>query len=439
MKKIQEFDWKYSLLKFYVRFVVRQFYGEISVLGLENIPKDKSVILAPNHQNALMDALAILLARPGQPVFLARADIFKQKIITRILYIFNILPVYRIRDGRNELDKNQKIFDKSVDVLKDGVELCLMPEGQQSFRRTLLPLVKGMFRIAFKAQQESGKDIVIVPVGIDYEDYIKPGKNWIIRFGEPIEVKSYLPAYEENEAKGLNILRNEVYEGISKLIQNIRSKENYELFYEISKIADNDFCREKGQKTNFINLLEARCTITKKLESKGNNPVFIEKISKSYNSYSEKLKAFKLDDSIVVNHDNYIQILLKSVLFILGFPFFAYGWIVNAIPSYFPQLIVKKLKITDDFKSSFNFVLWLISYPVYYLLIFLILWLVFQSAFASFSFVVGFPIMGKFAFEYRKRFFKFYDNVLFIKAKMQNKYIVKTLINERKEIISYLF
>ena len=36
-------------------------YSEISIVGKENIPTDGAVIFAPNHTNALMDALSVLI------------------------------------------------------------------------------------------------------------------------------------------------------------------------------------------------------------------------------------------------------------------------------------------------------------------------------------------------------------------------------------------
>ena len=57
-----------------------------------------------------MDALAVLFTHNGQPVFLARADIFKKKMIAAILYFLKILPVYRIRDGFSSLKANDEIF-----------------------------------------------------------------------------------------------------------------------------------------------------------------------------------------------------------------------------------------------------------------------------------------------------------------------------------------
>ena len=114
------------------------------------------MIFAPNHQNALNDALIVLFSAPGDVVFLARADIFKKRFLAFFLNSLKILPVFRQRDGAAELGKNADIFDISVDVLKNRHYLCVMPEGNHGDQRRLRSLVKGIFRIAFSAQEEAG-------------------------------------------------------------------------------------------------------------------------------------------------------------------------------------------------------------------------------------------------------------------------------------------
>ncbi len=112
------------------------FYRKVIVIGQENINPDDHLIFAPNHQNALMDALAVALTHKGQPIFLARADIFKRKIISSILYFLKMLPVYRIRDGFGNLKGNDQIFLKTIDVLKNKNGLIILPEGDHAgFRR----------------------------------------------------------------------------------------------------------------------------------------------------------------------------------------------------------------------------------------------------------------------------------------------------------------
>ena len=44
------------------------YYRKVIVLGRDKIDYDKHLIFAPNHQNALMDALAIVYSLKTQPV-----------------------------------------------------------------------------------------------------------------------------------------------------------------------------------------------------------------------------------------------------------------------------------------------------------------------------------------------------------------------------------
>ncbi|HCY01414.1 MAG TPA: hypothetical protein DG754_14855 [Bacteroidales bacterium] len=74
-KEIEQWSRRYYVLKLYVDLCFK-FYFKSTIEGLENIPKDKPIILAPNHQNALMDALAVLCTKTWQPVFVAPAGIF---------------------------------------------------------------------------------------------------------------------------------------------------------------------------------------------------------------------------------------------------------------------------------------------------------------------------------------------------------------------------
>ena len=59
-RKIQDFDGLYAFLRHYVDFMLRLAYRRIKYIGMEKVPADGAVIYAPNHTNALMDALVIL-------------------------------------------------------------------------------------------------------------------------------------------------------------------------------------------------------------------------------------------------------------------------------------------------------------------------------------------------------------------------------------------
>ena len=159
--KYEKWSLGYWVLKQYVRFVDWIIHNKTIMLGMDNIPKDKPLVFVPNHQNALSDPMAILLNTKFQPVWLARADIFKNKTVALLLRFMKIMPVYRIRDGKDELTKNDKTFADSIKVLKSNGVLALFPEGTHTGKRQMISHKKAAPRIIFMAEEKSDKNLNI--------------------------------------------------------------------------------------------------------------------------------------------------------------------------------------------------------------------------------------------------------------------------------------
>ena len=127
----------------HVVFFVRRFYRQHKIIGFEKLPDNQAVILAPNHQNAFMDA--ILMTGPSgwkhQLSFLVRASIFQSKLSNYFLRKLNMLPVYRKDvDGTENMGKNDEIFDNCIWLLSNKRRLVLYPEGTHNLKRKLLPI-----------------------------------------------------------------------------------------------------------------------------------------------------------------------------------------------------------------------------------------------------------------------------------------------------------
>ena len=120
---------RYALLRKIISFYHEVYYEDICVINADNIPENEPVIFAPNHQNALMDALAIIFTTKKQILFMARADIFKKESIKKILTFMKIIPVYRIRDGKEALANNDESFEIAFRSLKNNEVVGIMPEG----------------------------------------------------------------------------------------------------------------------------------------------------------------------------------------------------------------------------------------------------------------------------------------------------------------------
>ena len=91
---------------------LRTFFRKIHISNVENIPKDKPVILAANHPTAFIEpcVLACFLDRPLY--FLVRGDLFKKPVYAKMLKYLHMLPVYRMQDrGYAYLKRNYETFN----------------------------------------------------------------------------------------------------------------------------------------------------------------------------------------------------------------------------------------------------------------------------------------------------------------------------------------
>ena len=239
MKKIYEDDPWYSLLRRVTDIWIRGSFKRIRYVGLENIPKDGAVIFAPNHCDALMDPLAVLAMNHDKKVFVARADIFKKPALEKILTFFKIMPIHRVRDGFRNVAHTEETIEKSVEVLNNQVPFCILPEGMHRSMHSLLPLGKGLSRIACRAEREKPGDghVYIVPIGCEYGDYYRFRSTLLMTIGQPIDVTEYIAAHPEKaEPELYSDLRSLTAREMKKYIVFIPDDEDYPATWEISKL-----------------------------------------------------------------------------------------------------------------------------------------------------------------------------------------------------------
>jgi len=292
------------------------FYRKVIVVGQENLNPDHHMIFAPNHQNALMDALAVLFTNKGYNVFLARADIFRKKMIASILYFLKILPVYRIRDGYSSLKGNDEIFAKTIDVIKNKNGLVILPEGNHEGFRRLRQLKKGICRVAFQADEAEGYSlkIKIIPIGIEYSHYIRYRQVLTVVYGEPIEVSEYHELYKSSPERALVQLKSRLSDEIKNLMVHIESEEDYEAIDELRNIINGKYSDD----IKHPKLFRDRVLIEKlNILRESDNPLY-RKICSLSLSVKEKSAKLKVDYRHLGKKRHPLSLLLAGMLVILA-------------------------------------------------------------------------------------------------------------------------
>ena len=190
----------YRRLRPYTDLCTRTQFRKITIEGKEKLPSsDAAVILAPNHSAGLIDPCMLLLISPRKAIaFGSRSDIFSNPKIASLLHWLRILPIARARNGRDEVIKNHKTFADIIDCLRHGTPFCLYPEGTHYPSAGMLPLKKGVYRIAsMAAEQIEDKEIYVVPVGVDYESFFREMRDAAVRIGEPINFREFIKNHSE--------------------------------------------------------------------------------------------------------------------------------------------------------------------------------------------------------------------------------------------------
>ena len=215
---------------------------KIIVNGKENIPKKGAILFMANHPNGLIDPLIITTNNPRTNYFLTRAASFKKPLVRWFLNSLNLIPIYRIRDGVNQLNKNKEVFERCFNLLDNQKALMIFPEGSHDKRRTVRSLSKGFSRIVFGAIERNPKlQIQIIPVGITYQDSSSYPFKVSLNYGTPILANDF---YKSNlNHSDIKEIKDVISDQLKTLSVHIPLTEEYGKLIEKLSSANIDFTK----------------------------------------------------------------------------------------------------------------------------------------------------------------------------------------------------
>jgi len=418
IENIEKHSFRFSALKVWMQFwhnIV--FYRKVVYVHSEKVPLQDHLIFTPNHQNALMDALAVEFSFKNQFVFVARSDIFKNKFIALILYFLKILPVYRIRDGYESLRKNEMVFKKTLDIIRNKNGFVILPEGNHAGFRKLRALKKGFARIAFQAEEASGfsLDIKIVPVGINYSNYEDVRSDLLVVFGDAFPVSEFYEAYRSHPAKAYNQIIAKLAERLKPVMIHIDSS-FYDAYDFLRKAYCGEACRQMQlNPSDLYDRFKAEKTIIarlKRFETK--EPEAMEKLAGEVDEYLNILEKMKLQDIKPVSA---FGALGKKLLLLIASPLFLYGYINNLLPWYLTTLYPGKIK-DPQFRSSVKFVLSSLFFPLFYLIQTFVVYALFHQPWLTLAYFVSLPFSAAITWNYVRLFRRFIQDWRYLKRNL---------------------
>lgn len=413
---IDDFSHLYNFYNLYIRpFHNWFYYKRMYVIGRKNIPpKGKPVIIIANHQNGANDALNILYMFNDhrQPVFIARGDIFKKDSVAKILRFLKILPTFRTRDGGiNDVKFNMTSFDIAADILNRGKTLVIYPEAQHQQGHYLGTFKKGFPRIAFAAEEKANFQLglQILPINIHYLDYFNSRSKVALTIGEPFGIDEFFETYKTDPNIAYQQLNVKAREHLKALTPDIELHQEYlEEFELLRKMWVKPCLAKKGLDPNYFpyHRDEEISIINRVTNMQKEEPDRFEYLMLITRQYIEELEQLNLRDWIIGKEISFSQLLFHTLIFVVLFPLFLFGFINNAIPFYFPAYLRRNVK-DRHLHSSFHMVGSLVSFTLFYPIAFAIAWIASKSALFALAYVAAMFASFFIFFKYKRSWLKF--------------------------------
>lgn len=351
----------FRLMKVYCTTGLRFYFKTWQINNAKSIPASGPIIFIPNHQNAFLDAVIIICSSPRNPWSIARASVFKEGLVTKLLTAVQIKPVFRVRDGFGSLRNNDAIIQEWSDMLAKDEDILIFAEGNHNEPYAGGVLQKGFARMTMQFKEKNNTPLTIVPVGLHYEDHHGFRSRVLVNFGDPISVDNILND-SHSEREKLETLVNVTDAALKNLALAIPPDDEYKNKFDF-------LLKNRKVEKDMMAQLEADKAV---------------------------LKSYPLASATAPQKKStWIWKAINPIVWI--------GYALHILPYWFIKRFIKKNIKDPQWISSLKYAFGLFLMPVYYLVLTVIFYLIVPNGPALFAFVILLPLTGIVATDFLKR------------------------------------
>lgn len=457
----------YRTVRTVLRYAVGIYFFDIQATGQEHIPEEGPLIFAANHPNSIMDTVLLGTQTDRQIQYMARSGLFKNPLVKALFHQMGVIPIFRARDGDGDTKKNIDSFHRAYETLEEGGCIGIFPEGKNSPDRKVRKLKTGTARIALATEDRNdfSLGVTIVPVGLNFEDRARFLSSVLIRFGEPIDVRTYAEDYADEQPRAVRQLTERIGDDLRTLATHIADERNRRLVIDIHDIYGNDLAAEViGDIDADLDLrplthklldrarsadrrradLEDRFDIERRIARavdyyQRTDPGLVARVRMDIRRYRDHLRQVRLhhellEAGIELGGRRWRAIKMTAYAVLLG-PAAAYGFLTNVIP-YLPVRSVVRRQ-PDEARIAFaGFATGLVTFPLFYFLQAWALWnLAGQSIAVVALYVLSLPVTGFFFLRWWRQMLAYRDQILSRTLFRTRENLIHNLEKERRHLI----
>lgn len=334
------------------RLALRTYY-RLRTAGAR-VPASGPLLLVANHPNSLLDPAAVC-AVAGRPVrFLAKAPLFDEPIIGRLVRASGAIPVHRRQDDPSLMDRNEETFRAAYEALAGGDAVGVFPEGTSHSEPRLVPLRTGAARIALGARSRCGGPFPILPVGLVLPEKDRFRSRALIVVGEPVPWAD-LAAGDADDREAVRALTSRIEESLRCVTVNLERWEDA----PVVECAEGVYAAEFHLPRDPLLRLERLRQVSEALTRlRRNQPRRLEPVYRALERYAELLAALGLRPHVVHLSPTRWAALRWTVeqlaFFLLVAPLAALGTLVFWLPYRVTGLLPERAGAEKDVRSTFK-------------------------------------------------------------------------------------
>jgi glycerol-3-phosphate O-acyltransferase/dihydroxyacetone phosphate acyltransferase len=389
----------YRLLRRLAQGILWVFYRRLEVRGAEKVPATGPLILAANHPNMFLDPLLLGATQPRVLSFLAKATLFRSRLLGRFLSACGVLPVYRRSDSPGESAKNELTFEACYYHLERGGAIALFPEGVSHQRQAVMPLKTGCARIALEAEARMGfrLGVSIVPVGLYLPERHLFRSSALVIYGSPLDPGELFAAYQAAPQEAVRELTTRLERRLQQLTLHVPGPEDEVLIGELREIL------AAPEPVTRVEIDQALVEAVSYFQQQ--DPARYARLRRQVLRYGRLLDALDLEHEHLGRRYRLGPVLSylapRVAIALAGFPLFLLGAVNNLLPYKIPAWTAKLLSRERVEVATIKLLAGMVTFPVFYALQ---TWLVarWAGAAAASLYLVGLPLSGLLALRYQE-------------------------------------
>ena len=397
----------YRAVRAVARFWVWFFFRSVDVRHPDRMPAGGALLLCINHPNNLIDSVLVGAVLRRKVHYMATSALFRNPLVARFLLAAGAIPVYRKQDDPEKMSRNTDAFEACYAVFDRGQVVAIYPEGTTHSEARVQRIKTGAARIALAYEERRPGALTLLPVGLTVEARKSFRARVLVSFGTPIAVAPYLAPYREDPAKAVQALTDAIQWGMEAEVVHVDRIEAAALVEAVQQLYRDQLVRElkaeRGLTDRQIDVVRLSQTIVDAVTHfKARDPERLERLWQRIRSYRALLAEYHVRDEAVqarLRPPRVRRRLLAGWEAVVGFPFFAYGALVNGLPFFVPRWVARRVARKETDYATTRFLASIVAFPVFWALE---IWIVgaLLGLRAALLFAATLPLSGLLAYRY---------------------------------------